>query len=142
MTWILTKPDNDRFFKTSQSIKWIEWKEGRGENAHDEPSLGRSLMMSPIGPLHTWLTTPIVKIITKDENNFEFETVNSTYKLNKQLLKMENLKQTENTIKINQLETTGDVIRKISTEIEKFGITINVVDVQPEYVEYKIDVLK
>ena len=55
---------------------------------------------------------------------------------------MQSKVQPEITIKINQLETTGDVIRKISTAIEKFGITINVVDIQPEHVEYKIDVLK
>jgi len=83
MTWILTKINNDIFEKTSESIKWIEWKEGRGENIHDDPSLGRSLMMSPIGPFHTWLTTPIIKIISKTETQFEFETVNSTYKLKK-----------------------------------------------------------
>ena len=54
---------------------------------------------------------------------------------------MSNTKQPEITFKISHLETTGDVIRKISTEIEKFGIYIKVEEIQPEYVEYKIDVL-
>jgi hypothetical protein len=55
---------------------------------------------------------------------------------------MKRTEQSENTIKIDNKETSNDVIRKLSTVIEKFGITINVVDVQPEHIEYKIDVLK
>ena len=55
---------------------------------------------------------------------------------------MQNFEQPEITISISHLETTGDVIRKISSAIEKFGISINVKDVQPEHVEYKIEVLK
>ena len=55
---------------------------------------------------------------------------------------MQNNVQPEITVRIGHLETTGDVIRKISNEIEKFGITIKVVDIQPEHVEYKFEILK
>jgi hypothetical protein len=55
---------------------------------------------------------------------------------------MQNSEQPEIIISIGHLETSGEVIRKISTAIEKFGISINVVDIQPEHVEYKIDILK
>jgi hypothetical protein len=81
MTWILTKDDVESFIKSSEDIKWVEWKDGRGHKLHEEPEINRSLMMSPFSESHTWLTTPIVKIKTKEKNIYEFETENSSYKL-------------------------------------------------------------
>lgn len=142
MTWILTKVNDDTFIKSSEDIRWIEWKDGRGHKLHEEPEINRSLMMSPFSESHTWLTTAISRFTKNNENNFEFETINSTYKLNKINDDMQKQEHSETTISISHTETTGEVIRKISTAIEKFGISINVVDIQPEHVEYKIDILK
>ena len=77
--FILTKPDNELFIKGSESVKYIEWKEGRGDSIHDEIAIGRSLIMSPFSEFHTWLTTPIITIHSQSPTQIEFSTENSRY---------------------------------------------------------------
>jgi hypothetical protein len=79
--FILTKPDNESFVKSSNGAKWIEWKAGKGDSLHDECAIGRSLILAPYNEFHTWLTTPITEIIHQSPDLIEFRTENSTYRL-------------------------------------------------------------
>ena len=82
--WILTKPEDPAFHKTSTDIIWLEFNEDRTYKAkHKEPAIGTSLLMSPFNQFFTWQTTPITKIIESKENYWLFETENSTYLLRK-----------------------------------------------------------
>ena len=77
----LTRLD-DGLVKQSENVMWIEWNsEGRFDSKHDEPAIGRSLMMSPFHPLFfTWQTTPINEFKLTD-TGVEFVTKNSNYVL-------------------------------------------------------------
>ena len=77
----LTRLD-DGLVKQSENVMWIGWNsEGRFDSKHDEPAIGRSLMMSPFHPLFfTWQTTPINEFKLTD-TGVEFVTKNSNYVL-------------------------------------------------------------
>ena len=77
----LTRLD-DGLIRQSEDVMWIEWNsEGRFDSKHDEPAIGRSLMMSPFHPLFfTWQTTPIIAF-KLTESGVEFVTKNSNYVL-------------------------------------------------------------
>jgi hypothetical protein len=72
----------DGLVKQSKDVMWIQWNsEGRFDSKHDEPAIGRSLIMSPFDPIFfTWQTTPITAF-KPTESGVEFVTKNSNYVL-------------------------------------------------------------
>ena len=80
----------DGLVKQSKDVMWIQWNsEGRFDSKHDEPAIGRSLMMSPFNIFFTWQTTPITAFEVT-EVGVEFVTENSNYVL-------EQIEETTNT---------------------------------------------
>ena len=80
--WKLVR-ERDGLTKQSKDIKWLEFNEdGRFKSKHDEPAVGRSLMMSPFTFSFTWQTTPITEIVKERFDGYvKFKTENSTYEL-------------------------------------------------------------
>jgi hypothetical protein len=61
---------------------WIEFNdEGRFKSKHDEPAIGRSLIMSPFNQFFTWQTTPITEMLEERDGYIKFKTENSNYTL-------------------------------------------------------------
>jgi len=86
MNWKLVR-ERDGLTKQSNAITWIEWtEEGRGKSKHDEPAIGRSLIMSPFNEYFTWQTTTITEIVEQTDSYIKFKTKNSNY----ELFKLEN----------------------------------------------------
>ena len=84
--WKLIR-ERDGLLKQSKKIMWIEFnEEGRGKSKHDEPAIGRSLIMSPFNDFFTWQTTTITEIVEQRDNYVKFKTQNSNY----ELFKLEN----------------------------------------------------
>lgn len=74
----------DRMVQRSKEIMWLEFgKDGRLQEKHTEPAIGRSLIMSPFNDFFTWQTTDIKEIIENREGYVKFKTGNSTYELSK-----------------------------------------------------------
>lgn len=72
----------DKLIAESQAVLWFEWGlDGKFESLHEEPEIGRSLIMSPFNIHFTWQTTPITKIIKQKKGYIKFKTKNSTYEL-------------------------------------------------------------
>ena len=81
--WELVR-EHDGLTKQSVSIIWIEWsEEGRFKAKHDEPAIGRSLLMSPFNEFFTWQTTQVTEITEQQEDLVVFKTQNSNYTLRK-----------------------------------------------------------
>ena len=81
MNWKLVR-ERDGLTKQSNAITWIEWtEEGRGKSKHDEPTIGRSLIMSPFNEYFTWQTTTITEIVEQTDSYIKFKTKNSNYEL-------------------------------------------------------------
>lgn len=81
--WKLVR-ERDKLTNKSRDIKWLEWNEdGRFKTDHDEPAIGRSLIMSPFNQFFTWQTTPITEIVEQREGYVKFKTKNSVYELTK-----------------------------------------------------------
>ena len=79
--WKLIR-ERDGLLKQSKKIMWIEFnEEGRGKSKHDEPAIGRSLIMSPFNDFFTWQTTTISEIVEQKDNYVKFKTQNSNYEL-------------------------------------------------------------
>jgi hypothetical protein len=79
--WKLVR-EHDGLTKQSKEIIWLEFNdEGRFKSKHDEPAVGRSLMMSPFTFSFTWQTTPITEILEQREDYIKFTTLNSIYEL-------------------------------------------------------------
>ena len=79
--WKLVR-EADGLTNQSKAIKWLEWnEEGRVEEEHNKPAVGRSLLMSPFNQFFTWLTTSITEIVEEREDYIKFKTKNSTYEL-------------------------------------------------------------
>ena len=84
--WKLIR-ERDGLLKQSKEVMWIEFnEEGRGKSKHDEPAIGRSLIMSPFNDFFTWQTTTITEIVEQRDNYVKFKTQNSNY----ELFKLEN----------------------------------------------------
>ena len=84
--WKLLR-ERDRLLKQSKEVMWIEFNdEGRFKSKHDEPAIGRSLIMSPFNQYFTWQTTTITEIVEQRDNYIKFKTQNSNY----ELFKLEN----------------------------------------------------
>ncbi len=82
----LTKDGEDYFSKISNDVLWIEFNEDETfKEKHNEPAIGRSLLMSPFNEFFTWQTTIITEILEINNDNprkyVKFKTENSTYKL-------------------------------------------------------------
>jgi hypothetical protein len=81
--WRLVR-EGDGLNKKSKAVMWLEWNdEGRFQAKHDEPAVGRSLIMSPFNHFFTWQTTVITEILelVDDLSYIKFKTENSTYEL-------------------------------------------------------------
>jgi hypothetical protein len=79
--WKLVR-ERDGLTKQSAEVMWIEWDEtGRFKARHDNPDLGRSLLMSPFNDFFTWQTTSITGIQEQREDYICFDTKNSRYEL-------------------------------------------------------------
>lgn len=62
-----------------EQVKFIEWDEDGGfYEFHDEPTIGKSVMIDPHPFNYTWLTTRITSF-TKDGDKLIFSTKNSNY---------------------------------------------------------------
>ena len=81
--WELVR-EHDGLTKQSVGIIWIEWTDkGRFKAKHDEPAIGRSLLMSPFNNFFTWQTTTVTEIIEESADLVVFKTQNSNYTLRK-----------------------------------------------------------
>ena len=79
--WKLVR-EHDGLTKQSKEVMWIEFnEEGRFKSKHDEPAVGRSLMMSPFTFSFTWQTTTTTEILEQREDYIKFKTRNSNYEL-------------------------------------------------------------
>jgi hypothetical protein len=81
--WKLVR-ERDGLTKQSKEVVWVEWnEEGRFQSKHNEPAIGRSLIMSPFNQFFTWQTTTITEIVEEREDYIKFKTQNSNYELHK-----------------------------------------------------------
>jgi len=83
LNWRLVR-EGDGLNKTSKGILWMEWNEdGTFKEKHDEPAIGRSLLMSPFNHFFTWQTTVVTEVleVAEDLSYINFKTKNSTYEL-------------------------------------------------------------
>jgi hypothetical protein len=81
--WKLVR-ESDGLTNQSKEITWLEFDdEGKFKERHDEPIIGRSLLMSPFNRFFTWQTTPITEIIEQEDHYIKFKTQNSNYELSK-----------------------------------------------------------
>ena len=81
--WKLVR-ERDNLTKKSKDVKWIEWNEdGTFKDKHDQPLVGRSLIMSPFSQAFTWQTTVVTEIVEQREDYVKFKTENSSYELSK-----------------------------------------------------------
>jgi len=74
---------DDGLVKEANKVIYIEWNDNSTfKSKHDEPAIGRSLMLDSNNFNYTWLTTPIVEILEEKDKYIKFRTENSTYELN------------------------------------------------------------
>lgn len=79
--WKLVR-ERDGLTKQSADIMWLEFNENRTfKSKHDEPAIGRSLIMSPFNHFFTWQCTSLTEIVEQTEDYLKFKTLNSTYEL-------------------------------------------------------------
>jgi hypothetical protein len=79
--WKLVR-ERDGLVNQSKEILWLEFnKDGTFKEKHDEPAIGRGLLMSPFNAYFTWQTTSITEIYEQKENYIKFKTGNSVYEL-------------------------------------------------------------
>jgi hypothetical protein len=79
--WKLVR-ERDGLVNQSKEILWLEFNEDSTfKEKHDEPAIGRSLLMSPFNTYFTWQTTSITEIYEQKENYIKFKTGNSVYEL-------------------------------------------------------------
>ena len=81
LNWRLVR-EGDGLNKKSKDVMWLEWNEnGTFKSKHDEPAIGRSLLMSPFNHAFTWQTTIITELIEVQDDYIKFKTENSIYEL-------------------------------------------------------------
>jgi len=79
--WKLVR-ERDGLVNQSKEILWLEFDEkGNFKEKHDEPAIGRSLLMSPFNQFFTWQTTSITEILENQDDYVKFKTQNSNYEL-------------------------------------------------------------
>jgi len=73
---------NTGSIKRGKTFAWIQWNEDSTFHSHHKkPEVGMSLIIDPNQLVYTWLTSATVEIIFESENEVEFKTKNSHYKL-------------------------------------------------------------
>lgn len=81
--WKLVR-ERDGLVNQSKEIIWLEFNEdGSFKDKHDDPGIGRSLLMSPFNNFFTWQTTGVTEIVaaTLNLDYIKFKTKNSIYEL-------------------------------------------------------------
>ena len=79
--WKLVR-ERDGLTKQSEAVIWIEFGEnGFFKEKHNEPAIGRSLLMSPFNQFFAWQTTVVTEIVEQREDYIKFKTENSNYEL-------------------------------------------------------------
>jgi hypothetical protein len=79
--WKLVRK-GDGLTKHSIDVIWIEFNEnGTFKAKHNEPAVGRSLLMSPFNQFFTWQCTSLTEIVEEQDDYIKFKTQNSNYKL-------------------------------------------------------------
>ena len=74
--------ERDGLIKQSEDIMWLEFGEDKYfKSRHEEPAIGRSLIMSPFNAFFTWQTTSVTEIVEQREDYIKFKTENSNYEL-------------------------------------------------------------
>lgn len=74
--------ERDGLSNVGHKAGWIEWNEdGKFKELHDEPAVGRSLILDPQKMSYTWMTTTVTEILEQKENYIKFATTNSLYTL-------------------------------------------------------------
>lgn len=82
--WTVTKLTGGSI--TGEVVKFVEFDENeRGKEMHDEPMVGRALIVDPHPIfLYKWMTTPIESIEESiPGERYKFNTKNSTYIVSK-----------------------------------------------------------
>ena len=81
VNWKLVR-ERDGLIKQSRDIKWLEFNDdGTFKEEFDEPTINRSLLMSPFNRFFTWQTTAITEIVEQKDDYIKFKTGNSNYEL-------------------------------------------------------------
>ena len=80
---VLSKPNNEKFHRITEDIRWVERKEdGTIKEIHeDNPQVGFTLIISPYQPENTYQTKTITEIIENTRTLVHFKTIDSEYKL-------------------------------------------------------------
>jgi hypothetical protein len=79
--WKLVR-EGDGMKAQSKEVMWLEFgDDSRFKAKHEEPAIGRSLIMSPFNSYFTWQTTDIKEIIEERDGYIKFKTKNSVYEL-------------------------------------------------------------
>ena len=74
--------ERDGLTKQSEDIMWLEFGEDKYfKSRHEEPAIGRSLIMSPFNAFFTWQTTSVTEIVEQRDGYIKFKTQNSNYEL-------------------------------------------------------------
>ena len=75
--------ERDGLLNSGYQVGWIEWGEdGKYKQIHEEPAVGRSLILDPAStPFFTWMTTTVTEILEQKEDYVKFKTTNSIYEL-------------------------------------------------------------
>ena len=74
--------ERDGLTHHARQIGWIEFKEDSTfKEKHDEPAIGRSLILDPHRFSFTWLTTSVTEIVEQRDDYIKFKTRNSNYEL-------------------------------------------------------------
>ena len=74
--------ERDGLTHHAHEIGWIEFNEDSTfKEKHDEPAIGRSLMLDPHRFSFTWLTTSVTEIVEQRDDYIKFKTRNSNYEL-------------------------------------------------------------
>ena len=81
--WKLVR-EGDGMSAKSKEILWLEFNEDKTFKAkHENPAIGRSLIMSPFNAYFTWQTTDITEIVEERDEYIKFKTKNSVYELSR-----------------------------------------------------------
>ena len=73
---------SDGLQKKGDHLTFVEWNDNTTfKEGHNEPAIGRSVLLDGNRFNYTWMTTTIKKIVEMSENYIKFETENSTYEL-------------------------------------------------------------
>jgi len=79
--WKLIR-ERDGLTHRSKEVMWVEWNdESTFKAKHDEPAIGRSLIMSPFNQFFTWQCTALTEIVDERDGYIKFKTENSNYEL-------------------------------------------------------------